>query len=102
MVLSLTYIVFFLIITYMKEFECKGCGTFVCISSDKDKEPVCPECRGGMLLIGNSGGQADLKEFVCSECEEVFFMQKDKLPYKCPFCNYTFSTSPRLRQQERL
>lgn len=55
-----------------------------------------------MLLIGNTGDQADLKEFVCSECEEVFFMEKDKLPYKCPFCNYTFSISPKLKQQERL
>lgn len=86
----------------MREFECKGCGTSICISSNESKNPVCPDCRGVMLFIGNAGGQADLKEFVCSECEEVFFMGKDKQPYKCPFCNYTFSVSPRLKQQERL
>jgi len=91
-----------LIIIKMKEFECKGCGTFICLPKDKIKNPFCPECRGVMLPVENSANQADLKKFKCSECDEIFFMKKDKLPYKCPFCNYTFSVSPGLKQEERL
>lgn len=74
----------------------------VCIPSDKDKGPVCPVCRSVMLFVGNTENQTDFKKFVCSDCKEVFFMRKDKIPYKCPFCNYTFSVSPGLKQEERL
>jgi len=86
----------------MKEFECKGCGTSVCISSDKSKVPVCPECRGAMLFVEETKNRADLEEFTCPECEQGFFMKRNKIPYKCPFCNYTFSVSPKLKQEERL
>jgi len=87
----------------MREFECKGCGTSVYISSDKEnKNPVCPECRGVMLFVGETEKTNDLEEFKCPECGRVFFMKKNKTPYKCPFCNYTFSVSPRLKQKERL
>jgi DNA-directed RNA polymerase subunit RPC12/RpoP len=86
----------------MKEFECKGCGMIVCIPADKNKGPVCPACRSVMIFVGNTEDQAVLKKFICSGCEEVFFMRKDKIPYKCPFCNYTFFVSPRLKQEERL
>jgi rubrerythrin len=86
----------------MKEFECKGCGALVFVSSAKDKSPVCTECRSVMMLVENTKDQTDFKKFICSGCGEVFFMGKDKNPYKCPFCNYTFSVSPRLKQEERL
>jgi DNA-directed RNA polymerase subunit RPC12/RpoP len=86
----------------MREFECKGCGTTVYISSGKGKGPVCPACRSVMLFVGNSENRKDFKKFVCSDCKEEFFMRKDEIPYKCPFCNYTFSVSPRLKQEERL
>jgi len=86
----------------MREFECKGCGTSVCIPSDKSKNPVCPECRGVMLFIGETEDRTDREEFTCPKCEQVFFMNRNKIPYKCPFCNYTFSVSPRLKQEERL
>jgi DNA-directed RNA polymerase subunit RPC12/RpoP len=93
---------FMFIIINMKEFECKGCGTSICIPEIKDKDPMCPECRGAMLLLGNSRKQVGQKKFACSECGAVFFMSRDKEPYKCPFCNYTFSISPGLKQEERL
>jgi DNA-directed RNA polymerase subunit RPC12/RpoP len=86
----------------MKEFECKGCGTSVYISSEKNKDPVCPECRGVMLFVGNTEGSTELEKHTCPECKQRFFMKVDKTPYKCPFCNYTFSVSPRLKQKERL
>jgi Zn finger protein HypA/HybF involved in hydrogenase expression len=91
-----------LIIIEMKEFECKGCGTFICLSGDKNRNPICPECRGVMLLVENSTNQANLKKFECSQCAEIFYMKKDRFPYKCPFCNYTFFVSPGLKQEERL
>lgn len=86
----------------MREFECKGCGTAVFISSDKSKDPVCPECRGVMIFIGEIKDREDMEEFTCPECEQGFFMNRNKAPYKCPFCNYTFLVSPRLKQKERL
>ena len=86
----------------MKEFECRGCGTFVYLVESENLNPVCPECREVMVLVENSANQADLREFGCSECGGNFYMEKEKFPYKCPFCNYTFSVSPKLRQQERL
>lgn len=86
----------------MKEFECKGCGTSIYIPSGKYKDPVCPECRGLMLFVGETEDKSKLKEFECPKCERVFFMRRDKIPYKCPFCNYTFSVSPKLKQEERL
>ena len=86
----------------MEEFECKGCGTSICISSDKAKNPVCPECRGVMLFIGKTEDRTELEKFTCPMCKQGFFMERNKIPYKCPFCNYTFSVSPRLRQEERL
>jgi len=86
----------------MREFECKGCGTSICIPTDESRNPVCPECRGAMLLIGETEDRADMEEFTCPKCERGFFMNRNKIPYKCPFCNYTFSVSPRLKQEERL
>jgi DNA-directed RNA polymerase subunit RPC12/RpoP len=86
----------------MKEFECKGCGASVCVSANKSKVPVCPECRGAMVFVGETENSADLDEFTCPECKQRFFMKRNKIPYKCPFCNYTFSVSPRLKQEERL
>ena len=93
---------FMFIIIDMVEFECKGCGTVLYLIKGEDLSPVCPECRGAMGLVEDSASQADLEEFECSECGGSFYMEKEKFPYKCPFCNYTFSVSPRLRQQERL
>jgi len=55
-----------------------------------------------MLLVENSTNQVNLKKFECSQCAEIFYMKKDRFPYKCPFCNYTFSVSPGLKQEERL
>ncbi|MEJ2306577.1 MAG: hypothetical protein P8Y30_03365 [candidate division WOR-3 bacterium] len=87
---------------YMKEFECKGCGTSIYIYSKKSKDPVCPECRGVMLFVENTKKDSGLEKYTCPECKQKFFMRKNKIPYKCPFCNYTFSVSPRLKQKERL
>jgi transposase-like protein len=56
----------------MKEFECKGCGASVCVSANKSKVPVCPECRGAMVFVGETENSADLDEFTCPECKQRF------------------------------
>jgi len=86
----------------MKEFECKGCGTSVYISAKRSKNPVCPECRSVMLFVGNTEENAVLEKYTCPECKHRFYMKAGKIPYKCPFCNYTFPVSPRLKQKEKL
>jgi ribosomal protein S27AE len=55
-----------------------------------------------MIFLEETEDSVDLEKFTCPECEQGFFMNRNKIPYKCPFCNYTFSVSPRLKQEERL
>lgn len=86
----------------MKEFECKGCGTVVYLPPKNKKEPICPQCRGVMREIGEGVKVSELKKYECPACKNVFFMKKDYSPYKCPFCNYTFPVTPRLKQEEKL
>ncbi|MEO0292783.1 MAG: hypothetical protein ABIN61_00995 [candidate division WOR-3 bacterium] len=86
----------------MKEFECKGCGNFIWIPGEKERSPVCSECRSVMEFVENVKNSSYQEKIICPECNEIFFVKKGKLPYKCVFCNYTFSVSPGLKQKERL
>ncbi len=86
----------------MNEFECKRCGCLIYLSPKDEKEPLCPLCRGVMGQTGESKKAKKLQTFKCPECGKVFYMRNEENPYKCPFCNYTFLVTPRLKQEERL
>ncbi len=83
----------------LKSFECKGCGTVVWVPIDQDDPLYCPLCRSGLTEVVLEMGE-NVSEYRCPECGNVFFMEKT--PYKCAYCNYTFPTTPYLRQEERL
>ncbi|MEN3043718.1 MAG: hypothetical protein ABDH37_00675 [Candidatus Hydrothermales bacterium] len=80
-------------------FECKSCGTPV--GTRKNKEPnFCPLCRGKMVKIET---EIDLKiKISCPDCKNEFLVEENFVPYKCVFCNFTFTVSPNRRFEERL
>lgn len=82
----------------MIEYECKSCGNIILL--DKEDEPFCSICRTRMTEIGERKGKKGFKRFVCPECGRVFW--GNQLPYKCPFCNFTFPSTPLIKQEEKL
>ncbi|TET98417.1 MAG: DUF1922 domain-containing protein [Candidatus Stahlbacteria bacterium] len=86
----------------MKEFECKRCGFLIYLSPKDENEPLCPLCRGTMGETGDEKKTKELQIYKCSECGRTFYVKHGEKPYKCPFCNQTFSLTPRIKQGERL
>ncbi|MCK4420379.1 hypothetical protein KAW18_00175 [candidate division WOR-3 bacterium] len=86
----------------MKEFECKRCGGRIYLAQELERDPLCPSCRGGMVQTGDSKKAKELQKYECFECKMSFYMKEKEKPYKCPFCNYSFPVTPRIKQEERL
>ncbi len=82
-----------------RSFECKGCGTVIWVPETQDDPLYCPICRSGMTEVEIKPDEK-AKVFTCPECGNEFLTTKP--PYKCAYCNYTFPTTPYLRQEERL
>ena len=85
----------------LKTYECKACGTLVFLKPKERRTPSCPVCRGGMEEI-ESVEAGELAEFRCAQCNYQFCVQEGISPYKCPNCNFTFVTTPKKIQEERL
>jgi DNA-directed RNA polymerase subunit RPC12/RpoP len=82
----------------MEIYECKSCGTII---GTVEKKPLfCPLCRGKVVLIKEKVNLN--KEISCPDCDEKFYVEEKFSPYKCCFCNYTFSVTPYRRAEERL
>jgi len=53
-----------------------------------------------MTEIGQRKSKTGFERFVCPDCDKVFWA--NQRPYKCPFCNFTFPSTPLIKQEEKL
>ncbi len=83
----------------LKSFECKGCGTIIWVPEEQGEPLYCPLCRSSLTEV-NVKLDKEAKEYTCPECENKFSIVKP--PYKCAYCNYTFPSTPYLKQDEKL
>lgn len=72
--------------TMIAAYECESCHTLV--YCEGKKKPFCPICRGRMF-VKEVEMPKKAKKVHCPKCDLEFFIARE--PFKCPFCDYSFS-----------
>jgi predicted RNA-binding Zn-ribbon protein involved in translation (DUF1610 family) len=71
-------------------FKCESCPTEIGVDKKLKERPLaCPKCRG--MVSFDREGDPEGKTYDCPNCENSFVCTQE--PFKCPFCDYTFSKS---------
>ena len=72
-----------------KVYRCESCPTRIAFDEKVKERPLsCPKCRG-MLIREPNQGEFGGMEVNCPDCENSF--RVDKPPFKCAFCDHTFT-----------
>ena len=72
-----------------KVYACESCPTKVAVDEKlKIRPAACPKCRG-MLEAQGTAEQPVGTSVQCPDCGNTFYVEK--APFKCTFCDYTFS-----------
>jgi hypothetical protein len=72
-----------------KIYRCESCPTKIAYEEKVKERPLsCPKCRG-MLIREANREEFEGTEVSCPDCENTFKVVKP--PFKCAFCDHTFS-----------
>ena len=72
-----------------KVYRCESCPTKIAYDEKVRETPLsCPKCRG-MLVRDVNVEEFEGSEVRCPDCENAFRIAKP--PFKCAFCDHTFS-----------
>ena len=72
-----------------KVYSCESCPTKVAVDARLKVRPIaCPKCRG-MLQTEGMAEEPEGTKIECPDCETIFYTET--APFKCAFCDHTFS-----------